>query len=137
MDVKHFKFEVMNKSRLEDGSLIALEGNKNIPFEIKRIFYIYGVNSDISRGAHAHKESKQILICIRGRCEILLDNAQERKIVELNSPNIGLLQDSMVWGEMHNFLQGSILMVLSDSLYDPNDYIRDYSEFLRLSAIAV
>ncbi len=132
MKIEDFKFNIMKDDECECGSLIALEGNKNIPFDIKRVFYIYGVDSKVSRGAHAHRASNQMLISVCGSCEIIFDDGNERKSILLDSPDKGLYQKAMVWGEMRNFSKDCVLLVLSDDFYDPDDYIRDYDEFLTL-----
>jgi hypothetical protein len=137
MKIENFKFNIMKDEECECGSLIALEENKDIPFEIKRVFYIYGVDSKVSRGAHAHRRSNQMLIAVCGSCEIIFDDGKQRKKILLDSPDHGLFQQAMIWGEMHNFSKDCVLMVLSDDFYDADDYIRDYDEFLALSKAAV
>lgn len=114
----------------ERGNLIALEGMKNIPFEIKRVYYLFGMQSNIPRGFHAHKATVQCAVCVKGSCDILMDNGTEKQIVTLGSPVKGLLIDVMQWHEMGNFSQDCVLMVLASENYDESDYIRDYSEFL-------
>ena len=99
------------------GALISLENNKNIPFEIKRVYYLYDLNKE-PRGFHAHKKLKQILICLSGSCEVLLDDGVEKKIFFLNNPAQGLLVSEMVWREMSNFSEGCVLMVLASEYYD-------------------
>ncbi len=133
--IKEFEFDIITDRSSNRGSLVALEEKINIPFELKRIFYIYNLNSFTSRGAHAHKISNQILISIHGSCEVLLDNGKESKSILLNKPNQGILQENMIWGEMYNFSKDCILMVLSDTYYDASDYITDYNEFLELCKV--
>ncbi len=132
MEIKYFEYNIMSDKECECGSLIALEETKNIPFPIKRVFYIYGVDGSVSRGAHAHKDSNQILIAVSGNCEIYFDDGKEKEKIILDAPNKGILQENMIWGEMHHFSKDCVLMVLSDSFYDENDYIRDYDNFLQL-----
>ena len=115
------------------GSLIALEGNKNIPFDIKRIYYIYGTKTGVSRGFHAHKALKQVAIAVSGSCRFILDDGIEREDILLNDPAQGLLIESFMWREMHDFSDDCVLMVLADQLYDESDYIRKYEDFLRLA----
>jgi dTDP-4-dehydrorhamnose 3,5-epimerase-like enzyme len=115
----------------ERGSLISLEENRNIPFEIKRVYYIFNTAEGVRRGFHAHKKLKQVLVCVSGSCEILLDDGKEKTEILLDNPNKGLLIDSMIWREMFNFSSNCVLMVLADEVYDEVDYIRDYEEFLR------
>lgn len=114
------------------GSLIALEGNKNIPFDIKRIYYIYGTKTGVSRGFHAHKALKQVAIAVSGSCRFILDDGIEREDILLNDPAQGLLIESFMWREMHDFSEDCVLMVLADQLYDESDYIRNYDEFISL-----
>ncbi len=125
--MKLIKFEIKGDDR---GSLIALENNKNIPFEIRRVYYIFGTKNGVKRGYHAHKNLRQALICISGSCKILLDNGKEKIKIELNSPDQGLLIESMIWREMFDFSPDCVLLVLADNYYDEEDYIRDYQEFL-------
>ncbi len=114
----------------ERGSLVALEENKSIPFEIKRIYYIYGTKSGVSRGFHAHKALKQVAIAVRGSCRFILDDGKNRSEIILNNPAEGLLIESFMWREMHDFSDDCVLMVLADQPYDESDYIRDYKEFI-------
>lgn len=112
------------------GTLIALEQNKNIPFEIKRVYYMFDTKPDVRRGYHAHKCLKQILVCVHGECKILLDNGHEKEIIHLDRPNKGLIVESNIWREMFDFSQDAVLMVLASELYDEDDYIRNYDKFL-------
>ena len=115
----------------ERGSLVALESNKIIPFDIKRVYYIFGTKDGVSRGFHAHKTLKQVLVCVSGKCRITLDNGLERKDVWLDSSLKGLVVEDFIWREMHDFSEDCVLMVLANQHYNENDYIRSYSEFLR------
>ena len=114
----------------ERGRLVALEEFKDIPFEIKRVYYMYDTAEGISRGFHAHKKLQQILVCIHGSVDITLDNGKERKMVSLEKPYEGLYVSNSMWREMSNFSDGAVLLVMASELYDENDYIRDYEEFL-------
>ena len=114
----------------ERGQLVALEEFKDIPFEIKRVYYMYDTGEGIHRGFHAHKTLKQILICIHGSCKVLLDNGEEKKIVSLEKPYEGLYIAHNMWREMYDFSPDAVLMVLASEYYDKSDYIRDYDEFL-------
>ena len=114
----------------ERGQLVALEEFKDIPFEIKRVYYMYDTGEGIHRGFHAHKTLKQILICIHGSCKVLLDNGEEKKIVSLEKPYEGLYIAHNMWREMYDFSPDAVLMVLASEYYDESDYIRDYDEFL-------
>ncbi|WP_321311722.1 FdtA/QdtA family cupin domain-containing protein [Halarcobacter sp.] len=112
------------------GSLIAIENNHNVPFDIKRVYYIFDTKKDVRRGFHAHKNLKQLAISVSGSCKFLLDNGKDKEYIELNSPNQGLLLDGLVWREMFDFSEDCVLLVLTNEYYDENDYIRDYSKFL-------
>ena len=114
----------------ERGSLVALEEGKNVPFEIKRVYYMFKTKEDVRRGLHAHKKLKQVAIAVRGSCRFLLDDGAERVEVCLDNPAQGLLIESCMWREMYNFSDDCVLMVLADQLYDEADYIRDYEEFI-------
>ena len=128
------KLNIINFKSLGDerGLLISLEQNRNIPFEIKRIYYIFKTKRDVIRGYHAHKNLKQVAVCISGTCKFLLDNGKKKINVLLDSPSKGLLIDEMIWHEMYDFSEDSVLMVLADDFYDESDYIRDYNDFLKM-----
>lgn len=113
----------------ERGSLVSLEAMKNIPFDIKRVYYIYKTQ-DIARGFHAHKDLQQVLVCVSGSCTVILDDGNKKETHHLNDPAKGLLVDKVIWREMHDFSKDCVLMVLASEHYDENDYLRDYKEFL-------
>ena len=127
MDITTFDFEEHGDER---GILISLEENKNIPFPLRRCYFMYNTQPGVSRGFHAHKTLKQVLVCVRGRCKILLDNGKEKAEVLLDRPNKGLYLSSQVWRVMTDFSEDAVLMVLADQLYDESDYIRNYDDFL-------
>lgn len=114
----------------ERGQLVALEEFKDIPFEIKRVYYMYDTKEGVHRGFHAHKQLQQILVCVSGSCKILLDNGTEKKIVPLEKPYEGLYVSNDMWREMFDFSPDAVLMVFASEYYDESDYIRDYDEFL-------
>lgn len=114
----------------ERGQLVALEEFNDIPFEIKRVYYMYETKEDVRRGYHAHKNLEQILICIHGSCKVLLDNGTEKKIVSLERPYEGLYVPNNMWREMYDFSPDAVLMVLASEVYREEDYIRNYEEFL-------
>jgi len=120
----------------ERGSLVAVEIgiDKAVPFNIKRVYYIYHTERKVARGFHAHKNLKQVAICISGRCRMVLDDGNEREEVWLDSPTKGLLIEDLVWREMHDFSDDCVLLVLASEHYDESDYIRDYSEFKLLAS---
>ena len=115
----------------ERGQLVALEEHKDIPFEIKRVYYMYDTGKGVTRGQHAHKSLEQILICIHGSCKLMLDNGKEKKIVQLEKPYEGLYISNNIWREMYDFSSDAVLMVLASDVYKEEDYIRNYDEFLK------
>ncbi len=115
----------------ERGQLIAIEAFKDIPFDIKRVYYIYGMDAGVRRGFHAHKSLEQILICIHGSCKVMLDDGKEKKTIHLERPYEGLYVSNAMWREMFDFSSDAVLIVLASELYDESDYIRDYEEFLQ------
>ncbi len=125
--IKTIHFPALGDDR---GSLVALEANKGVPFDIKRVYYIFGTKPGVSRGYHAHKSLKQIAICVTGSCRFVLDNGKQREEIVLDKPTIGLVIEDLTWREMHDFSLDCVLMVLANQHYDESDYIRDYQEFL-------
>jgi len=115
----------------ERGGLIALEGGNPLPFEIKRVYYIFDTKKEVSRGFHAHKNLRQLAVCVKGSCRFVLDNGKEREETILNSFTKGLIIESLTWREMHDFSEDCVLLVLASSYYDEYDYIRNYNEFLK------
>lgn len=116
------------------GSVVTeLEGNNTVPFKIQRVYYIFDTKLGEARGFHAHRNLKQVAICIVGKCRMILDNGNERVETWLDSPTNGLLIDGLVWREMHDFSEDCILLVLASEHYDESDYIRDYDEFLKIA----
>lgn len=111
------------------GNLSFLEGERDLPFEIKRAYYIYDVPADGRRGFHAHKELQQCLICLHGSCKVMLDDGEQQKTFELNNPNEGLYIGPVTWREMYDFSDGAVLLALVSQYYNEADYIRDYTEF--------
>lgn len=114
------------------GQLIALEELNDIPFEIKRVYYMYDTKEGVRRGYHAHKNLEQILICIHGSCKVLLDNGAETKVISLEKPYEGLYVANNMWREMYDFSPDAVLMVLASEVYNEEDYIRDYNTFLKM-----
>lgn len=115
------------------GSLVALEGEKSVPFAIQRVYYLFGTKLSVARGFHAHKKLQQVAVCVTGHCRMVLDDGQKREEVWLDSPTEGLLIGNMVWREMHDFSSDCVLLVLASEHYDETDYIRNYEDFLRLT----
>ncbi len=116
----------------ERGSLIAIENNKDIPFSIGRIYYIFGSSYNCVRGKHAHKDLNQVLICINGSCDILIDNGFERQTVHLDTKDKGIYIHGFVWREMSHFSDDCVLLAIVDKPYDPKDYVFDYQTMYQL-----
>ncbi|MCE7323175.1 FdtA/QdtA family cupin domain-containing protein [Campylobacter coli] len=129
MNYKMLNFNAKSDNR---GSLIALENLKEIPFEIKRIYYIYDTKPEFPRGAHAHRELEQVLIMMEGSCELVLNDGKDIKNIILNRPDVGLFIGKNIWREMKNFSYGAKLLVLASDFYNEKEYIRNYDEFLRI-----
>jgi dTDP-4-dehydrorhamnose 3,5-epimerase-like enzyme len=123
--------QIVDLPKMEDprGSLTFIENSKHVPFDIKRVFYIYDVPTAKSRGAHAHRKLKQFLICLSGSFDVDLDDGKNKKTVHLNRPWQGLLVPSMIWAGEANFDPGTVCLVLTSDLYEESDYIRDYEIF--------
>ena len=111
------------------GKLVALEGNGDIPFNIKRVYYIYGVEEKVRRGFHSHKKLEQVLICVNGSVKILLKTPEREEVVLLDKPNEGLYIGPNVWREMYDFEDDAVLLVLASDHFKPSDYIREYSKY--------
>lgn len=113
-----------------NGNITAVEGNRNFPFAINRVFYLYDIPGGESRGAHAHKECHQFLIAASGAFEVLLDDGRTRRQVLLNRPNLGLHIPPGIWASEINFSSGSICLVLASHVYSESDYIREYTDYV-------
>lgn len=104
----------------------------HIPFPIKRVYYIFEASTKLPRGLHAHKKTKQVLFCIQRSVKITMDDGRKRGSIILNQPDIGVFIDKMVWHEMRGFKKDTVLLILASTLFDQNDYIRDYDEFKKI-----
>lgn len=127
MQVVKYSFQQHGDDR---GQLVALEEFKDIPFNIKRVYFMYDTADGIRRGFHAHKSLEQILVCIHGSCKILMDNGSEKKIIDLEKPYEGLYVPHDIWHEMYDFSPEAVLMVMASDYYKEEDYIRNYNDFL-------
>lgn len=107
------------------------EGMKNIPFDIKRVYWTYDVPGGESRGGHAHKVCKELIVAVSGSFDVMLDNGRERKIYHLNHPWQGLYVDTGIWRTLDDFSSGAVCLVLASELFDVNDYLYEYNDFLR------
>jgi len=114
------------------GNLTFVESEKHIPFEIKRVFYIYDVPTGESRGAHSHHTLKQFIICLAGSFDVKVDDGRTKKVIHLNRPWQGVFIPPMIWDSEANFDPGSVCLVLSSDMYNEKDYIRNYDEFLEV-----
>lgn len=128
MQVIKYMFQPHGDDR---GQLISLEEYNDIPFRIKRVYFMYDTAEGVVRGHHAHKSLEQILVCIHGSCKIHLDNGKETKEVALEKPYEGLYISNDMWREMYDFSPDAVLMVFASEIYDEADYIRNYDEFLQ------
>ena len=125
--------KVLNFKDLGDerGKLVVIEGNQDIPFEIKRTFYIYDSDNDVVRGQHANRESEFVLINVAGSSKVRITDGIDEFVVELNKPMMGVYIPKMVWKDMYDFSKDSVLLVLASTHYDGNEYIRDYNEYIK------
>ena len=129
MEVIKYNFPPHGDDR---GQLVAVETLKDIPFEVKRVYYIYDTQPGVRRGFHAHRELEQVLICVHGSCKIHLDNGTDTAEVLLDKPSEGLYISNDMWREMYDFSDGAVLLVLASQYYDERDYIRNYQDFLKV-----
>ena len=130
MNINNIEF---NKHSDKYGSLIALEEEREIPFIVKRVYYIYDVERNMRRGFHSHNKLEQVLICVSGSVKILVKTPYEEKIVLLDNPQKGLYIGPMIWREMFDFSQDAVLLVLASEHYDVDDYVRDYNEYVNIA----
>lgn len=127
-------YKIINFQTLGDerGSLIAIEEGYNVPFDIKRVYYIFDTKEGVVRGFHAHIHLKQICIAVKGSCTFVLDDGKKKEEIKLDNPNQGLLIEGLIWREMKDFSSDCVLMVIASEHYDENDYIRDYQQFINI-----
>lgn len=116
----------------ERGHLVVLEAGRDIPFSIKRSYYVFGMQGDQPRGFHAHKELQQVIVCVRGACNVLHDDGRDKTTIRLDAPDKGVYIGPMVWHEMHDFTPDCVFVSYASDLYDEADYIRDYGEFMKV-----
>ena len=128
------KCEIINLPKISDprGNLSFIEGGQHIPFDIKRVYYLYDVPGGSDRGSHAHKNLHQFVVAMSGSFDVVLNDGKEKKRFHLNRSYYGLYVCPMMWRELDNFSSGSVCMVLASAHYDESDYIRDYTEFTAL-----
>lgn len=121
----------LSKIQNRAGNITIVEGQTNIPFDVKRIYYLYDIPGGAARGGHAHKELQQLIVSVMGAFDVILDDGKNRKTVHLDRAYYGLYIPKMIWRELDNFSSGSICLVLASLPYDETDYYRDYDEYLR------
>lgn len=131
MIIKTISFPPLGDDR---GSLVALETQKTVPFEVKRVYYIFATKPGVSRGFHAHHALQQVAVCVTGKCRMVIDDGKQREEVWLDSPTKGLLIGDLIWREMHDFSPDCVLLVLASEFYNEADYIRSYEDFKRIVA---
>ena len=117
----------------ERGKLVVVEGGQTIPFDIKRVFYIYGSDATVVRGEHANRESEFVLINVAGTSKVRITDGKEEFIVELNKPMMGVYIPKMIWKDMYDFSADSVLLVLASTHYDGKEYIRSYDQYLQMT----
>ncbi len=127
--MENTKIKLFDVNTDKYGKLVPLEGNDTIPFDIKRVYYIYEVEEDVRRGFHSHKELEQVLICVHGSVKILVKTPEEEEIITLDDPKKGLYIGPNIWREMYDFKDGAVLLVLASDHYDIKDYIRKYENY--------
>lgn len=115
----------------ERGKLVVIEGGEAVPFDIKRVFYIYGSDATVVRGQHANRESRFVLINVAGKSKVRITDGNEEIVIELDKPMMGVYIPPMLWKDMYDFSSDSVLLVLASTHYDGGEYIRDYDEYLR------
>ncbi len=129
--------QLINLPKITDprGNLSFIEGGQHIPFEIKRVYYLYDVPGGSDRGSHAHKNLHQFIVAMSGSFDVVLDDGKKKKRFHLNRSYNGLYICPMMWRDLDNFSSGAVCMVLASAHYDQNDYIRDYSLFLSITSL--
>lgn len=131
MEIKNCKVIKLPKIQDPRGNLTFIEGGNHIPFDIRRVYYLYDVPGGAERGGHAHKELHQLIIAMSGSFDVLINDGKESRRIHLNRSYSGLYVCPMIWRELDNFSSGSVCMVLASNVYDEADYYRNYDEFLR------
>lgn len=131
-----FDCVVMPLSKIHNraGNITIVEGEQNLPFDIKRIYYLYDIPGGESRGGHAHRNLYQLVVAASGAFDVLLDDGKNKKVVTLNRPDFGLLIVPGIWRELFEFSSGAVCLVMASLKYDAEDYIRDYNEFVKFKS---
>ncbi|WP_417811906.1 sugar 3,4-ketoisomerase [Thalassospira alkalitolerans] len=131
MSIHHCKIMELPKISNAQGNLTFIEGNNHVPFDIRRVYYLYDVPGGAVRGGHAHKNLHQLIVAMSGSFDIVIDDGNEKQRFHLNRSYQGLYICPMIWRELDNFSSGSVCMVLASNLYDEDDYYRDYGSFMK------
>jgi dTDP-4-dehydrorhamnose 3,5-epimerase-like enzyme len=131
-DVRMINFSSYTESDIGWGTLVPLEFNRDIPFDVKRIFSVYAVDSKQHRGLHAHYKTQQVLICVNGRCGVVCKDGTNSKSFLLDSPSVGLYIPEMIWDEQVYMSYDTVLLVLASTNYNRKDYIESWSEYLKV-----
>ncbi len=128
-----FDCHIIQLSRIENatGNVISVSSYQDIPFDIKRVYYLYDIPGGESRGGHAHKRLEQLIVAASGSFDVVLDDGKNKKNINLNLPNYGLFIRPGIWRELVNFSSGAVVIAIASTIYDEDDYIRDYQEFIR------
>lgn len=129
MNIKYFNLPKHSDSR---GDLVVIEQLKDIPFDIKRIYTVFGSDPTLRRGFHAHLALQQVAIVVAGSCKFHLDDGKDKVDLTLDDPSVGLLIEPMIWHEMYEFSKDCVLLVIANDVYDESDYVRDYDNFKKL-----
>ena len=127
MNIRKINFQQHGDER---GELVALEEMREVPFKIRRVYYMYKTLKGVTRGYHSHKTLEQILVCVSGSCVVIFDDGEERKSIRLDKPYEGIYIGANVWREMTDFSEDAVLLVLASEIYEENDYIRNYNDFM-------
>lgn len=127
--IKILEFQDLGDER---GNLVVVEGSGyDIPFDIKRVFYIYGSDDSVVRGRHANKKTQFVMVNVSGKSKVRVDNGRERLEIDLDRPRMGLYLPAMIWKDMYSFSEDSVLLVMASEHYDAEEYIRDYDDYMR------
>ncbi len=130
--IQFLNFETYSDPR---GELVAIESSKNIPFDIKRIYYLFKNQPQFVRAQHAHKKLKQVYIVLCGSCKMMISDGEKKEIVTLDNPRVGIFFTEIIWRELFDFSSDCVLMVLADDFYKEEDYIKNYDEFINFKKL--
>lgn len=128
----HYKIIELQEMGDERGNLVVIEGGRDIPFQVKRVFYMYGTAGGAVRGSHANRKSEFVLVNVAGKTKVKIDDGFSTAVVELDKPRMGIYIPAMLWKDMYDFSEDSVLLVLASEHYDETEYIRSYSEYLEI-----